>query len=123
MTLNSQQLAAIIKAGVAMVNADGKVEKNELIVLLHELVKFNVPEDQVPMLLALAESMEASEMFLHLKSLSTDVQKYVSGYLATIMISDGDINDQEVNVWQLTCTLAGFPTMSLHEAVEYWRNH
>ncbi len=123
MTLKSQQLAAILKAGLAMVNADGKVEQNELVVLTHELIKFNVPKKDIPMLLALSDSMDASEMFLHLKSLSVEAQKYVAGYLATIMISDGDINEQEVNVWQLTCTLAGFPSMSLHEAVQFWTNH
>lgn len=123
MVLNSQQLAALIKAAYAMVAADGEINKNETDVVVHELKNFNVTENDLPRLLAMSEAMDSSEMFRHLSSLSLDEKKYVSGFLAVIMIADGNIDDKEVAVWQLTCSLANFPSMSMKESIEYWRTH
>lgn len=123
MVLNSQQLAALIKAAYAMVAADGEINKNETDVVAHELKNFNVTENDLPRLLAMSEAMDSSEMFRHLSSLSLDEKKYVSGFLAVIMIADGNIDDNEVAVWQLTCSLANFPSMSMKESIEYWRTH
>lgn len=123
MTLTTIQLAAILKAGKIMVLADGKIERNEMLVLTHELIKFNVPKDNVQYLLELGDAMEATVMLATLAGLEKEIKKYVAGYLATIMVCDGDIDDNEIKMWKLTCTLAGFPTMTLREALDYWKNH
>lgn len=39
------------------------------------------------------------------------------------MLSDGDIDDSELKLWKLTCALANFPTMTIGEAIEFWRNN
>ncbi|MCM1337325.1 MAG: hypothetical protein NC187_00005 [Candidatus Amulumruptor caecigallinarius] len=67
--------------------------------------------------------METTSMLATLASMNDSQKKYVSGFLATIMVFDGDIDDAEMKVWQLTSTLMGCPTMSLREALEYWRNN
>ena len=67
--------------------------------------------------------MSPTAMLATLNGLDTHTQKYVAGYLATIMVCDGDIDDNEMKLWQLTCTLAGFPTMNLKEALDYWANN
>lgn len=123
MKLTAIQLAAILKAGKAMVLADGKIEPEEMSVLTQELRNFNVPSQDVTKLLELGDEMSPSAMLATLSGLDTHSQKYVAGYLATIMVSDGDIDDNETKLWQLTCTLAGFPTMTLQEALDYWINN
>lgn len=123
MTLTTIQLAAILKAGKIMVLADGKIERNEMLVLTHELIKFNVPEDNVQSLLELGDAMESTVMLATLAGLENETKKHVAGYLATIMVCDGDIDDNEIKMWKLTCTLSGFPTMTLKEALDYWKNH
>ncbi len=106
-----------------MVNADGKVEEKELTILFGELINFGVSQEQAVSMLASADAMEADEMFAVLTQLSTDAKKYVAGYFAAIMISDGDIDDSEVKMWQIICTLAKFPTMNIHDAITFWQNN
>lgn len=123
MTLNGKELVAVLKAGHAMVQADGKVEESELKVLFGELGNFGVSLEQAKLMIVSADAMEPSEMFEVLSNLSAEAKKYVSGYLAAIMISDDDIDDSEVTMWQLICTLSKFPTMNMREAVTFWRTH
>lgn len=123
MRLSGKELVAILKAGHAMVNADGKVEEKELTILFGELINFGVSQEQAVSMLASADAMEADEMFAVLTQLSTDAKKYVAGYFAAIMISDGDIDDSEVKMWQIICTLAKFPTMNIHDAITFWQNN
>jgi uncharacterized tellurite resistance protein B-like protein len=106
-----------------MVNADGVVKDEEMAILLNELLKFGVPSDQAAGLIVVADAMDVPTMFQTLTDLPTESKKYVAGYLATIMIADGDIDDSEVKIWQLISTLSQFPTMNIRDAVNYWRNH
>jgi uncharacterized tellurite resistance protein B-like protein len=123
MQLNGKQLAAVLKVGGIMVQSDGILENKEIDIMFHEYVKFGVPADQIQILQKVANAMDLSEMIKTLAQLSDDMKKYVVGYLATIMIADGNIDDSEVKMWKVISTLCGFPTMNIHDAVEYWRNH
>lgn len=123
MQLSGLELAAILKAGNAIVIADGQTKDEELTVLFHELENFNVPAQQIPGLLVIADQMDVPTMFKALTDLDYEAKKYVCGYLAAIMASDGDIDDSEVKLWQLICTLAKFPTMNVQEALRFWTTH
>lgn len=123
MTFNNLQLSAILKVGICMVNADGKVEQEEMKILAVGMAEFGVQEAQLKALMALADAMTPATMLATLSALNEDQKKFVCGFLATIMISDGDIDDSEVKLWQLTSSLAGFPTMSIAEAAEFWATH
>ena len=103
--------------------ADGKTKEEELLVLVIELKNFNVERDEVPFLLDASDKMDASTMFLALSNLDDEAKKYVSGYLAAIMAADGKIEDTEVKMWQLICSLANFPTMNLEESLKFWTSH
>lgn len=48
-------------------------------------------------------------------------EKYVTGYLATIMAADGEIADSEVSLWRLISTLANLPAMNIGEAITFGR--
>ncbi|MBP5560382.1 MAG: tellurite resistance protein TerB [Muribaculaceae bacterium] len=123
MELTGLQLAAILKAGKAMVMADGRTKEEELLVLVIEMKNFNVERDEFKSLLSAADKMDASTMFLALSNLDDEAKKYVSGYLAAIMAADGEIEDTEVKMWQLICSLANFPTMNLEESLKFWTSH
>ena len=123
MNFNGIQMSAVIKAANAMIAADGRIDEAETQLLSRELINFGVQPGQLPQLLELSQVMEPTTMLATLASMNDSQKKYVSGFLATIMVSDGDIDDAEMKLWQLTSTLMGCPTMSLQEALEYWANN
>ncbi len=123
MDFNNLELSAVLKAGKCMVLADGKVEDEEMKVLTLGMAEFGVTPDHLKILLALSDAMTPATMLATLAALDDSQKKFVCGFLATIMVCDGDVDDAEVKLWQLTSYLAGFPTMSMAEAVDYWRTH
>lgn len=123
MNFNGIQMAAIIKAAKAMIAADGHMDENETHLLSSELINFGVNPQELPQLLQLGDVMEPATMLATLAAMNDSQKKYVSGFLATIMVSDGEIDDAELKLWKLTSTLMGCPTMTLQEAIEYWRNN
>ncbi|MBQ2838225.1 MAG: tellurite resistance protein TerB [Muribaculaceae bacterium] len=123
MELNRLQLAAAVKAGKAMAAADGKIDPEELKVIAIGLQEFGIVGDETKLILALADAMEPTTMLATLSAMNEEQKKFVCGYLSTIMVCDGDIDESEMKLWQLTSTLAGFPTMTIAEANEYWSSH
>jgi uncharacterized tellurite resistance protein B-like protein len=123
MQLTTEQLAAVLKAATAMVMADGKATDSEKVVMAQEMGRFGVPSEDVIPLLKRGEAMDAAKMLTILSNLSAEAKKYVSCFLAAIMASDGEIADSELNVWRFVCTLAEFPSMNVHEALVFWKDH
>lgn len=123
MQFNNLELSAVLKVGFCMANADGKMEQEEMKVLALGMAEFGVDEQHFQMLTTLANAMTPATMLATLAALNESQKKFVCGFLASIMISDGDIDDSEVKLWQLTSTLAGFPKMSIAEAATYWTTH
>lgn len=123
MTYSGLELAALVKMGVAMASADGKFAEEEKIAIVMELAAFGVGQSDVEGLLRASQTMEASQAFGILASMTTEQKKYATEYLAAIMASDGEIADSEVKMWQLICTLGGFPNMNAHEALSFWHSH
>lgn len=123
MVLNGKELSALVKMGVAMALADGKVEETEKVAIVLELVKFGVSETDAEQIIKNGQNMDASVAIATLSAMSNEQKKYATGYMAAIMVSDGNIDPTEVKLWQLICTLSGFPQMNLHEALTFWNNH
>lgn len=123
MTYNGKELAALVKLGLAMAQADGHVDQIEQVAIASELRGFGINESNASAIIATAAVMDAAEAIATLAVMSTEQKKYATGYLAAIMASDGEIADSEVNMWQLICTLASFPTMNVHEALKFWTSH
>ena len=61
MTLNGKQLAALVKMGVAMAMADGKVEEVEKVAIAFELVKFGVTSNDAAIIINNSQQMDASD--------------------------------------------------------------
>ena len=122
MTLSGLQLSALLKMGLAMVEADGKVTDEEKTALSIEMFKFGVSPDQLPQLLSAATSMSAEHSLVIVAGFDSEQKKYATGYLAMLMACDG-IDDSEIKLWRMISTLCGFPTMTIEEAINFWENN
>ena len=116
-------MAALIQMGTAMLLADGKVAEEEKEALGRELLSFGVKADNVVALLSKAQDMSFGEAIGVLSSMSEEQKKYATGFLAKVMVADGEIDDSELALWKLVSTLGGFPTMNIAEALAYWTSH
>lgn len=106
-----------------MAAADGKFAKEEKTAIFFELANFGVTESQFAKILIRARDMEASEAFAIIACMNDEQKRYVTGYLAVVMVADGDIDDSEIKMWQLISLLAQLPSMTINEALDFWRNH
>ena len=122
MTFNGKELIAIIKMAKAMVKADGKIEPSELSVMAVELARFGVPENQLKILLKASDNMETSQALVLINEMDEERKKYVASYLGVIMVSDGDVNEQELILWNLVSTLCSLPEMNITEAINNMKN-
>ena len=122
MEFTGKQLTAMLKMGLAMVEADGKVTEEEKIALTIELMKFGVTPDQLEVLLPAANAMSAEESLIIAAGMNAQQKKYVTGYLAMVMACDG-VDKSEVKLWSVLSHLCGFPTMTIAQALEFWKNN
>ena len=122
MTFNELELTAIIKLANDMVMADGKVAREEVAVMMVELMRFGVPKNKVQTLLENSNSMEPVHAVALVAAMDEERKKYVASYLGAIMASDGDIDDNEMALWRLLSTICALPTMNVKEAVENMAN-
>lgn len=123
MKFNNLELTAIFGIACYMLAVDGKLKQEEMKVVSGGMAKIGVDEQHLEQLSTWADEMSPATLFVTLSALNESQKKFVSGFLAIIMMSDGDIDDSEVQVWKRTSSLCGFPKMSIAEAVDYWRTH
>ncbi|MBR7043575.1 MAG: tellurite resistance protein TerB, partial [Prevotella sp.] len=101
---SGKELAAIIKLALSMIMADGKVDEKEKASLALEMVRFGIKEEQLAGLVVVAQTMDAAEAISIISGLAQSEKKYVAAFLGALMAIDGDINDTEMKLWQLTST-------------------
>jgi tellurite resistance protein len=123
MNLKGIELTAILSAGMFLSNADGRLDDSEKEILIKELGSFNVTEDEAEIYLKVAIDLSVEQTVEILKAMSDDAKKYACGYLGAVMICDGDVDDKEMEAWRAFCGACDFPTMTLGEAIEFWRNN
>lgn len=123
MQFSHMELSAIVKAAQGMIAADGRVDDSEMKILSAELINFGVNPDQLKSMVELSEAMEPALMIAVLGAMNDSQKRYVCGFLASIMVVDGDIDDSEMKFWKMVSTFIGCPTMSLQDALSYWSNN
>ena len=123
MQFSHMELSAIVKAAQGMIAADGRVDDSEMKILSAELINFGVKPDQLKSMVELSEAMEPALMIAVLGAMNDSQKRYVCGFLASIMVVDGDIDDSEMKFWKMVSTFIGCPTMSLQDALSYWSNN
>lgn len=123
MTFNGAELAAMVKLALAMAQADGYVSDEEKLAIALDLTKFGVKNDSTKAILAAAAVIEASDALKLVSQMGYEQKKYVTGYLAVIMAADGKVADSEMKMWRLVSALCNLPTMSVGEALTFWKNN
>ena len=123
MTFKGRELVAIVKMAMAIATADERFVDEEKAAILLELIRFGVTKSQIESLMIKVRDMPASESLLVIAAMDDEQKKYVTGYLASIIVVDGEVDDSEVKMWQLISELADLPYMTIAEAVKFWQNH
>ena len=113
------ELIAIVKLANAMIAADGKVEDNEMSSWVMEMERLGVDRDDFPGLFTESENLSFIDALTTVSGFDEERKKYVGAFLGALMIVDGNIDDDEVKLWQLTSTYCNLPTMTVAEALEY----
>lgn len=123
MNLTGLELTAMLSAGMILSDADGFIDPEEKAILIEELKAFNVTDEEAEIYLNVAIDMSVDQTVDILKSMSPEAKKYACGYLGAVMICDGDVDDNEMEGWRTFSHACEFPTMTLGEALEFWRNN
>ena len=123
MKYTGKELTALLKMGVAMAAADGKLAEEERVVLVGDLLTFGVTTEDAQLLLKNSQDMTPAEAIIVLSNMNNEQKKYATAYLAVIMASDGEIADSEITLWKMVSTLCNFPTMTVFEALDFWANN
>ena len=118
MQFNGKQLTAMTKFGIAMIQADGKVDDNELKFLAHEIASFGLDENEFRTLIDLAEQMSVEEALSVVNEFDDEQKTEASAFLGAMIAADGEVDEAELKLWSLVSHLCGFPTMSIGEAIK-----
>ena len=122
MTLTNIELASVLKLGMDMLMADGKVHENEQSTISIEMMKFGVSPEKFAHLCKLAIAMDPVEAIATVRAFDDEEKKHITAFLAVVMAADGEIADSEMALWCLVSKLASLPKMTVQEALKYWTN-
>jgi uncharacterized tellurite resistance protein B-like protein len=120
MTFTGLELSAIVKLGLLMSMADGKVDDTEQHVIILELLKFGMTENQAKAALIAANAMEFTDAAATVKNMTSTEKKHVVSFLGALIAADGKIADEEVKLCTLVSLLCGLPEISAGEAIVNW---
>lgn len=125
MRFSGKEMAAILKSAKMMAFADGAMTSDEKDVIKRDLASFGIKIDTIESIAIehKADSMEGAEVITTLSNMTTEQKKYACGYLAAVMLADGEIDDNEQKLWSLLSMLADFPTMTIGEAISFWKEN
>lgn len=123
MTFTQEEMVAILKLAKLMAVADGKLTDDERNCIFADLHSFGVQANslQSTLLEQKADALEPTKAISIVAQLTTEEKKYVCGYMAAVMIADGNVDTKEHALWALVSALASFPNMTLAEAVDFWQ--
>lgn len=118
-----QELAAIYKVAEKMVWADGVVQPEEFVVVEEAMQKADANSLE-SLLLIKEESRKMSDEDCtgFIAFMDGEQKKFVSSMLGTISSSDGDIDDQELQLWREICDKCDLPVMSNRQAINIFNN-
>jgi len=118
MKFTGHQLAAIFRLGHAMADADGTIEDEETQVIISELARFGLDEDEVGAVIDAGADLTGTEAMSVVSEMTDEQKAYVAAYLGVIMANDGDIDDNELKLWRFVCTVCDCPEMTIEQAFE-----
>ena len=123
MNLKGLEFTAMLSAGMILSNVDDQVSDDEKEILVKELASFDVTDQEADIYLDIAIDLSLEHTIEILKAMSPEAKKYACGYLGAVMLSDGEVGDVEMEGWRKFSSACEFPTMTLGEALAFWRNN
>ncbi len=121
MRFSIRELSALVKMAIALANVDEQFADGEKEVIIKELIHFNCDQSEAEFIFNRACELTSEEAFRILVSLDAEQKRYATGFLAAVIVADGEIKDDEVKLWQFVCTVADCPSMTMREAYDFWR--
>lgn len=122
MTFNKEEKIAIAKVGKILVLADGSINENEMAAYDLELKRVGVKDsEELLEVLDGAEALDAAEACLILSKMDDERKKYVTAFLGTLIVIDGEKDPRELAAWGVVTKFCGLPNMSIADAVAYMK--
>lgn len=112
-------MAALINVARAMINADGRIDDSENVVMALELFSFGVPKEDLQGLYAASDILEPSDAVAIISQFDLEQKTYVASFLGALMAADGNIDDREMVLWRIISDVCGLPRMTISEAISY----
>jgi uncharacterized tellurite resistance protein B-like protein len=117
------EVAAIHKAALIMVEADGLQHHNEKRLVMEELERFGVPDDALPSLFNAAREMDNDVMISIWRDFGKSQTIYALGYLAELGARDRYVDDEEGSFWYALNDMVGYEGLTPQMAIQYWGEH
>ncbi len=119
MTFSADEFVAIMYVAKAMAMADDKVEKAELSVIVNELRRFGIDDPgMADKVFKMSDEIDSATALSLISKMDDDQKTYVAAYLGSLMCIDQDINETEMALWRMVCTMCNLPTMTARQALE-----
>ena len=119
MYFTSKEKQAIVKVAAEMQIADGNANQREITLNIAVFKEIQVEPSELDAGLELP-FMEAVNIISNMTNIEKD---FVSAFLGSIIIADGEINEKEIALWRMLTSLCGFPIMSLSDAKNKLKEH
>ena len=123
MEFKEKELAALLKLGASMSTADGNIDENEIKFMEREIHNFNLDLVTLHKIIEDSKTLEPIEAITIMAKMLDEQKKYMCGFLATLMSIDGKLDENEIKLWKLVCSLTNTPTMNILEAIDFWTNN
>lgn len=120
MNFSDKELGFMLRAGYEMTKADGHIFPSELEILFRSLPNLTFGSPRARALAVYADTLGHDEMVEGIRMFDDEKKRFVSAYLATIMISDGHVDDSELGLWRSMTAECGLPQTTVREAVAFW---
>lgn len=117
------EVAAIHKAALTMVEADGVQHHKEKRLVMEELERFGVPDGALPSLFNAAREMDYDVMISIWRDFGKSQTIYALGYLAELGARDRYVDDEEGFFWYTLNDMVGYEGLTPEMAIEYWHEH
>jgi len=118
MKLKDNELIAITHLAFYIISADGIGTDEEYSAISTELLTFGLSDEEIVSVIEASNAMSLDEAVAIAKSMNAPQKTYACSVMGFIVASDGDIDDDEMKVWEEIVNKCGFPDMSIHEAIE-----
>lgn len=123
MNFTKFQLAAVYKLGQMMMLVDGKIEEAEKQHLIFTFSKLSAANgyNDFDVISQCASTMEDEDVVPAIVGLEENQKAYVVAFMGVLAAIDGDIADNEMKLYNLTCKMCGLQPVPLATCIDVWK--